>query len=430
MTRAHRVSPRSRFHPKHAQSGTSVPLHAERMYELLGEERPCDEVSRILRSYVQSLRAPVVGAMRVGCSDEAEQEAIEAFQRQFVRYLLPSMKFSAKSPFRAANLGGRYEWGSIRIAENHYSLAPGAEGWKTLVLKINAHVSLERGPEGPVFGRAERYGSDSVYCGALHAVLARAQDPFARLLTEDFGFEGVDRLAELRDPTRVPENVLSLFTAVVSARVQARRAMLDVQDHRPENPTLYLILPCVTLNRGGHDSELIIGIYTADRRGETPHDEYCGLSDRASDYQLSESGGHLHLADPHLHEPRAARDHRKLVLESWRTAVPATPKADGQLRRTLAQAKEASATRAIATTALKTAVAALMTAAPVPAAMLLFGEGVVSIHHAARAHRLSKEAHGDDVAREMLAEIGGRIDRLDPEHAQHLVRLLGETYAG
>ncbi len=423
-------SHRSRFHPGHATSSGSAALHAERLYGLLGKERPCDEVARVLRTFVQSLRAPVVGAMRVSCSDEAEQESIEAFQRQFVRYLLPSLKFSSKSPFRVANLGGHYEWGSVRFAEEHFALAPGAADGKVLVLKVNAHVSVEESPEGRRFGCAPRYGTESRYCGALEAVLAGAQEPFALRLTQDFGFEGVDRLRELRVGGPVPPELRRLYAAVVSARVQARRAMLDVQDHRAASPTLYLIVPCVTLNRAGHDTEIVLGLYTADRRGEEAHEEYCGLSDHAKDYRLSEVGGFLELTDPGIGTPRPARDHRKLVLQQWKAKAAAPPKPDGALRRALTQAHEAASSRPVATAALKTAVAALMATSPVPAALLLFGEGLVSIHHASKAHSLSKEAHGDEVARDMLRELEGRIDRLEPEQAQHLVRLLGEHYAG
>ena len=109
--------------------------------------------------------------MRVTCSDEAEQENVEAFQRQFVRYLLPSLKFSSKSPFRVANLGGRYQWGSVRIAEDHYALAQGADHWKMLVVKMSSHVAVIETPTGLEFGKASRYGADSTYCGALDAVI-------------------------------------------------------------------------------------------------------------------------------------------------------------------------------------------------------------------------------------------------------------------
>ena len=425
-----RSGQRVRFHPKHARRGPLPPLHAERFYEILGHERSSDEVSRLLRSYVQAEHAPVVGALRVSCSDEAEQESIEAFQRQFVRYLLPSLKFSSRSPCRVANLGGRYEWGSVRFAEDHYSLADGADDWKLLVLKINAHVSVDEGISARRFGHALRYGSESTYCGALHAVLERRVEPFTAALDEDFAFEGVDRLRVLLDPHRVDPDLRSLYAAVVSARIQARRAMLDVQDHRPVSPTLYLVLPTVTLNRTGHDTEIVCGVYTADRRGGEAHDEYCGIGDDAAAYRLREDGGRLVLEDPHTHVPRHARDHRDLVRSTWTAREGEKPagRTSERLQRALAQARDSGATKAVAGATLKTLLAAAVATSPVPAAVLLFGEGMVRIHHAAQAHRLANEAEGDQVARQMLSEVEGRIDALSPEEAQHLVQLLARQY--
>ena len=428
-----RRSRRSRFHPRYADTGGLPPLHAERFYAILGEEHTCDNVSRLLRSYVQSLKAPVVGAMRVTCSDEAEQENIEAFQRNFVRYLLPSLKFSSKSPFRAATLGGRYEWNSIRLAEDHYALAPGAEDWKVLVLKVSSHVSVEDGLDGePRFGCAQRYGSESTYCGALVAVLNGSTLPFAQRLAEDLDFEEGDRLAALRDPQRVGLSHRTFFAAVVNARIQARRAMIDVQDHVAATPTLYLILPCVTFNRSGHDTEVVCGIYTADRRGETPHDEYCGLSSQPDDYRFQQHSGRLQLTDPHLHEPRPARNHRLLVREQWRDSGEwkTDEVRDRALTKALVQCSEVAQSRPVATAALKTLVAAAMATSPIPAAVLLFGEGLVHVHHASQAHRLARDARDDDIARLMLGELHGRIDALDPEHAQNLVQLLVEEYGG
>ena len=72
--------------------------------------------------------------------------------------------------------------------------------------------------------------------------------------------------------------------------------------------------------------------------------------------------------------------------------------------------------------------AALAEVAPLPAALLLFGEGLVHIHHAHAAHRLASEADGDAEARAMLAEITGKVDELPPERAQHLVQLLAREY--
>lgn len=422
-----------RFHPARASTGFLQPLHAERLYDLLGVEKELNEAARILRHYAQSEKPPVIGAMHITCSDEAERECVEAFQRNFVRYLLPSLKFSSKAAFRTSNLGGRYEWGSVRIAEDHFALAKGAAEWKLLVVKINAHVSVEPSPEGARFGRMGRYKTESVYCGAIDAVLSGADAPFADELGAAYGFEGFDRLATLRDAKRVDPTLKNLYGAVVGARVQARRAMLDVQDYEPCSPTLYMILPCVTLNRKGHDTEILCGIYTADHRvsGE-PHYEYCGLGDRPERYVLGNEASVLTIKDPEIHIPRNARDHRSLVLEEWRRQGGDKPPTDERLLRAV---RDATADRkhhhsAHSKLVLKALLAVVGQIAPIPAAILLFGEGLVNIHHTAKAHQLAREAQGDGVARELLGDIAQRVDTLDPDQAKHLVELLLNEYGG
>ena len=384
-------------------------------------------MTRSLRYYVQSLGPPVVGAAHVTCSDEAERECVDAFQRGFVQYLLPTVKFSSRAAFRVANLGGRYEWGAVPIAEDHYALASGAERWKLVLVKLNAHVSVEGEGASQRFGRMDRYGSESVYCGALHGLLDGSSLPFAHKLLAAFELEGQDHLSPLRDPERTEPRLRGLYAAVVNARQQARCAMLDIQDHRPRTPTLYLVVPCVSLNRLGHDTEVVCGIYTADRRGDEPHDEYCGLGDRPERYRLHHGGNGLWLEDDELQRPRRARDHRALVVARYRErggrSLPEA--APPRLRSALEEAHRVPHSRAL----LSGLLAVAAEAAPVPLAVLLFGEGLLHIHHASQAHRLAREAEGDEVARAMLAELHGRLDGLTDEEVRHLLALLQREYA-
>ena len=81
-----------------------------------------------------------------------------------------------------------------------------------------------------------------------------------------FQSEGKDRVAILQDPEKVSEKNRPLFAAVVNARLQARRALIDLQDFVPTSPTLYLVLPCVTLNQKQRDTEFLCGLYEADAR--------------------------------------------------------------------------------------------------------------------------------------------------------------------
>jgi hypothetical protein len=61
---------------------------------------------------------------------------------------------------------------------------------------------------------------------------------------------------------------------------------------------------------------------------------------------------------------------------------------------------------------------------PVTGVVLLFGEGLLGIHHCHRAHRLARKAGDAQEARRMLQEIRARIDLLDPARARRAVDFL------
>ena len=154
--------------------------------QLVGCEYRLHDLNLVLRRYVRSLGAPVVGAMHITCADESEWECLSSFQRSFVNELLPELKFTQKAPFRLVNLGGRYEWGAIPVAEHHYATAEARCDFKVLLVKVNAHVAVEQA--GPVFrfGKMRRYDSESVACGALHALMEGGDRPFLHDLREAF----------------------------------------------------------------------------------------------------------------------------------------------------------------------------------------------------------------------------------------------------
>ena len=68
----------------------------ESIKAIIGRERPLREVAQALHFAARPLRAPVVGAMHLTCSDETEFECTEALQQGFVQYLLPPLKFARK----------------------------------------------------------------------------------------------------------------------------------------------------------------------------------------------------------------------------------------------------------------------------------------------------------------------------------------------
>jgi hypothetical protein len=347
----------------------------ERLYRLIGSEHDIDDVSRTLYGYACDSRAPAVGALHLTCSDESERECVEAFQHNFAGHLLPNLKFGERSVFRLANLGARYEWGAVRIAEQHYSTAAASKDFKLMLVKINAHVSVEPTAGGPAFGRMKRYDAESTYCGALHALMGGSRMPFADDLSEALESDGTDRLRRLLDDDRVSAEERSLFVAIASARAQARRAFIDIQDRMPHSPTLFIVLPCVTLNKKAKDGEIVCGLYRADWRSEQPSFEYRGLGDDPAGYRIERSSARIVVKDDHLCTTRPARDHRKLVA-----VLGERHQAAGDLRT----------------------------------ALLLFSEGIAGIHHLHRAQRLALGTAGERQAGEIIDDVREGLEQLPP----------------
>ena len=178
-----------------------------RLQDLVGKESDLREVSQSLRSFAQDLDASTVGACHVTCSDEAEWECAEAFQHWFARELLPNLKADHRGSFRSSNLGGRYELGSISIAEGNFACAATPDMPKLMVVKINAHVGVMTDSDqgSPRYGFIERYGCQSACCGAMASVFTDSQVRAVSELREAFRTGGYDRLAVLSDPLRGPE---------------------------------------------------------------------------------------------------------------------------------------------------------------------------------------------------------------------------------
>jgi hypothetical protein len=270
-----------------------------RLHSLIGVECSMEKLLEALRELVEGLDAPIVGAQHVICSDETEGECGDAFQQWFAGRLLPALKSSSRQAFRTVNLGGRYEWGSLRIAEEHYATAETKTAFKVLVLKINSHTSVQQTPDGPQYGWLTRYGCESACCGALAAMLEGSNLPAVRELTETFHQGEIDRLSALRDPRAVAPAYRALAAAVVNARLQARRAVADLQEHRPHSPTVFLVLPCVTINRPGPDTELLVGEFAVDWTEKRPEVKYHGLGDDPAAYRILHDAARLRIEDRH-----------------------------------------------------------------------------------------------------------------------------------
>lgn len=404
---------------------TASHLHAERYLALLGRETSLVDGARSLAAWVKSMRMPAVGAHLITCSDESEQETAHAFERHFARHLLPSLRSFDKAVFRTANLGARYEWGSLGVGEEHYARAKNADAGKVHVVKLHAHVATEIGPSGPRFGEFHRYAKDgSAACGALSALMSGARSrPFLLELEETFGFEGADRVSRLRE---VDESLRPLVAAIVSVRLQARRAFLDVQESRGASPTAYLVVASVTLNRTGKDTELPVGLYLADHLTEERREHWIGVTDDPRSIQVQFRGSEVAIEHRGLKRQRAARDHRALLREAFLEGEVGT---EENRRTVLARIQALGDEHPVAKATLKTLAPLLLELAPVPAAAAMFGVGALSIHHTAKAHRLLDEARSDAVARRMLESFHEEVERLTPEQAERALALLRHELA-
>jgi len=400
--------------------------YPSRLTSRFGVEHDIDGAARELKYCVQQLGFDVCGAHLVTCSDETEAEAADAFQQWFSRDLLPVLRFSDRAPFRTANLGARYEWQSVGIAEDHFALNVEDGQRKVMVIKIHSHVAAEETNEGCVFGVFPRYGIPSTCCGALGKLLEGGAGPVFDELRETFASEGLDRLALLNDEAVVPEGLRPLAAAVVQARLQARRVLLDIQEHACATPTLYLVVTSVILNRPNRDGEILVGMYAADHLEGERHEYYMGLGDDPRGYVFDAARKPIRVEQDGMRDIRDARDHREVVLDAWRDRVALKPKhVAPEVKRALDAAAARSKTEPnYAKIALKTALPVLAQFSPVSAAIMCFAAGAVGIHQVYRMHQIATSVGEDDEARAVLADLEDSLDQLTPERARDVVELL------
>ena len=411
----------------------------ELLYDLIGRERALGEIAQAIHFWAVAQHPAAVGAAHVTCSDESERECAEAFHHGFVHYMLPPLKFARHSAFQLSNLGGRYEFGAAGLVEEHYLAPAQAQGVTLLIAKINAHVSFERvngagrGDESFRLGVWDRYGRDSTSCGALAALLDERRSPVLDDLREAFDSEGKDRIASLLDPGRVDPVYRPLYAAMVSARLQARKAVLDIQDRDVGPPTHWLVLPSVTVNRHERDTEILCGAYVVDGRSASRAVTYSGLGDDPTAFTITRAHDLFTVADDQVGTRRAGRDHRQLsrvhlpghhLQDVFATAHGAALE---RVRHDVEQNRHRHHHHARAL--LRIALPILAEVAPVPAAILMFAHGAVGIHHAYKMHKLADEMRGRPEARMILDEVSGRIDQLDGEQAEALLEILMAEYA-
>ncbi len=264
---------------------------------LIGVETPLTAVSAALRKFAEGVGASAVGAYHVCCSDETECVCTATLDREFVCRLLPDLKPGCCGAFHTVNLGSRYEWGAVRIAEEHFATPAARRGFKFLLVKINAHAAVQPDEDGWRYGRLQRYGNESACCGALAGLFAGSPLPAIAELRELFASDGLDRLGLLADPQVVEPRYRALLAAVVSAQLQAARVVRDVEEFRPASPTAFLVLPCVTVNRPGPDTEIVVGRFEIDRTGASPDVRYTGLGDDPRAYRVHHQADRAVVSD-------------------------------------------------------------------------------------------------------------------------------------
>ena len=249
-------------------------------------------------------------------------------------------------------------------------------------------------------------------------------------LAEVFVSEGPDRLAALTGGSRIDPQFLLLYTAMVSARLQARKVVLDVQDHKGWK-TEFLIIPCVTINRPERDTEIVCGFYHSTPGQPDREPDYYGLGDDPSLYEHQIKNSRLVITDDQLGSTRQARDHRQLALAQWHelTRDKRVRLDDDRIQRArLEAAQHTGPYHERARMLLRALLTVLADVDPVSAAVLLFAHGSVGIHHAFRVHRLARQLEDSHEAQKVLKEMRSKIDTLEPEQAEAMIEVLSKQY--
>jgi hypothetical protein len=398
---------------------------------LVGREGRLGGIGRAKVAVVRRLRADHVSTLHITCSDGLEQKAMKAYHDTVVRDLTQAGERDW-APLRTANLGARYEWASGPVAFSHFR----GEGSSVALIKINTHVGVERGGSQPAFGFFDRGGRRSATCGALSMLLAGRDEPFIHELEELFGSGGIDRLALLRDPEVTPPELAALFAAVLQARLQARRALLDnvetANDGLP-GPDRLLIVASVTINQKGTDHELLVGFYAGERnaKGRLVM-TWCGLSDDPRDlvYASHHHGVHITAEHQGTRRARGAYDHRSLIADGYHERE--TPCLSDQAAAALEtlHTKLNDPAHPWTSLAIKGSALALGELLPIPALLALFAGGALEVNH---AFKLSRIAHGHAKPHEVEALLFAAADDLassDPEEARKTLEAATQRLRG
>ncbi len=162
------------------------------------------------------------------------------------------------------------------------------------------------------------------------------------------------------------------------------------------------------------------------RHGANEADNF-GLGDDPGEYEVQIRHQRLEISDEQVDTERQSRDHRALVRAAWhkRSGGKPTPVRDDRLKRIREDVgknkhRNPRHSRAL----LRAALPILAELAPIPAAILMFADGAVGIHHAFRVHKLAREMGSSADARKIVDEIHRKIDGMEPDRAEALIEML------
>ena len=420
------------------------PFATRDLDERVGRESHMSDVSRALVRVISSARPTHVSTLHVTCSDGLERERSRDFIDMVARDITPAGD-RGWAPLRTANLGGRYEWGSGAVSFSHFD---GPDD-HLQVVQCNAHVGVIRHADGPHFGFYERGPRHSNTCGALSLLLAGQSGPFLDELREAFSSEGKDRVQLLRDHVAPEHRVL--FAAVVNARLQARRALLDLA--RPlqaggAGPDRLLILAAVTFNQRGADHELCVGHYAGARNPDgTLAAVWTGLGDDPTRYRFENalSGVQITQDGPLRRVARGPGAWRAEIAAELAAELASTPDpaeaAAAERQPSAVRPEEVPRTldaRALATLdqldallhdpdhpwtslAAKGACLALTEVLAVPAVVSLFAGGALAANHSFRMRRIARGNAPEHEVDELAYEASEDLAQRDPGEARSIL---------
>lgn len=410
---------------------TPPPFDTSELEALVGREGHLGGIGRAKVAVVRRLRAEHVSTLHVTCSDGLEKKANKSYLDTVVRDLTNAGERDW-APLRTANLGARYEWASGPVAFSHFRGA----GSSAALIKINTHVGVEHTGAEPAFGFYDRGGRRSATCGALSMLLAGMDEPFIHELEELFASGGLDRLALLRDPEVTEPELAPLLAAVLQARLQARRALLDnvetANDGLP-GPDRLLIVAAVTINQKQSDHELLVGFYAGERNpaGRLVM-TWCGLPDDPRELRCERhhSGIRISADFQATRRARGAYDHRSLIAEDYQARE--APCLSGQASAALEELHQKLNDPAHPWTglAIKGSALALGELLPIPALLALFAGGALEVNH---AFKLSRIAHGQAKPHEVDALLFAAAEDLaddEPHEARRVLQAALERLQG